>query len=197
VGSNFAPAAWQQNLLSSYFRCYTRLFNFDLDATPYHLTHALEFDVDHQMEVLPEGESAEASWVVLPPAGLSRATPAYQRYLNLGRQWDLATQVEGGEPAQFAQAVGRHFARQRGIRPKQVRCRRHYLQSQQDVTQGTPARRNPDDPSFYAAAYTANTIVSDTGYVEVVGVDETGQVAQPVRGGPNRSPKPTTNEPNR
>jgi hypothetical protein len=149
------------------------------------------------MEVLPEGAPAESEWLALPPSDLWRGWPAYKRYQRLGAQWDFATQAEGGDPARFAQALGMHFARQRGIRPQQVRCRRHYLQSPEDLTSGTAARRNPADPSYFAAVYTANTIVSDSGYVDVVRVDETGQVAQPVPDNPNGSAGSRGNEPNR
>ena len=40
-------------------------------------------------------------------------------------------------------------------------------------------------PSFFAAVYTANAIVSDNGFVEVVRVDAASQVAQPT--GPNNT----------
>lgn len=190
VGSNFAPADWQLQVLSN-FRFYTRLLNFDLDLTPFqsvpfHLTHATEFDVDHRIEVLPEGESPESpeSWLVLPSDDY-RGSDAYQRYQRLAAQWANAAQTEG-DPAIYAQSIGTHFARQRGIAPRQLRCRRHFLQSPDDVTQGTAARRNPDDPSYFASVYTANAIVSDTGFVEVVRVDEAGQVAQPVNNSPEQ-----------
>lgn len=183
VGSNYAPAAWQLQLLSR-FRFYTRLLNFDLDSTPYHLTHASEFDVDHRIEVLPANKAGDAAenWIVLPEPAF-HGCDSYQRYQRLASQWALEAQNEG-DPASFAQAIGTHFARQRSVVPKQIRCRRHFLQSQEEVTSGTGARRNPDDPSFFAAAYTANAIVSGEGYVEVVRVEEAGQVAQPVGNSP-------------
>jgi hypothetical protein len=99
------------------------------------------------------------------------------------------------EPAVFAQSIGTHFARERDIRPQQVRCRRHYLQSREDLTGGTAARRNAQDPSFFAAIYTANAIVSDTGYVDVVKVDEASQVALPT--GQNNAGGSSRNERNR
>ena len=195
VASNFAPSNLQYQILFR-FRPYTRLFNFDLDFTPYYLTHATEADVDHRIEVLPQGKSASTSgdWIVLPPP-MFRGCDSYKRYQHLASTWAFEA-VNGGEPAVFAQAIGTHFARERKTPPQQIRCRRHFLQSQQDIIQGTPARRDPNDPSFFAVVYAANAIVSDNGYVEVVRIDEASQVAQPT-GRPSGSSGSSPNERNR
>lgn len=190
VSSNFAPSELQFQILSK-FRFYTRLLNFDLNFTPYHLTHATEADVDHRIEVLPEGRdgAAASDWLLL--SGGFRGSDSYKRYQRLASIWAFQAQNEG-EPALFAQAVGTHVARQRAIKPKQIRCRRHFLQPRNAVEEGTPAQRNPNDPSYFAVVYAANAIVSDTGFVEVVRVDEAGQVAQPTNrqgqaSGPNNN----------
>jgi hypothetical protein len=193
LSANYAPSRLQFTILTK-FRPYTRLLNFDLNFTPYYLTHAGESDVDHRIEVLPaEADETRAdAWIVLPSGGF-RGSEAYKRYQRLGFIWALQAQTDG-EPALFAQAIGTHFARQQGIKPKQIRCRRHFLQSMEDIRGGTAARRNPNDPSFFAVVYAANAIVSENGYVEVVRIDEAGQVAQPRRNGARGA---TRNEPNR
>lgn len=181
VASNLAPAAWQMQVLSR-FRMYTRLLNFDLNGARYHLTHATEVDVDHRAEVLPAGAEASdaGQWLVLPGGGW-RGTESYQRSQRLAWRWAAEAQYEG-DPALYAQALGTYFVRQRGVEPAQLRCRRHFLQSQEEVTSGTAARRNPEDPSFFTTVYAANAIVSESGLVEVVRIDDVGQVAQPVTG---------------
>lgn len=194
VSSVFAPSPLQLQILNR-FKPYTRLLNFDLNSyrdynfRPYYLTHASELDVDHRIEVLPEGGNAQSAddWLVLPSGGF-RGSDAYKRLQRFAGVWAIASQSEG-EPARFAQAVGTHFARQRAVKPQLIRCRRHFLQSQQDIA-GASARRNPFDPSFFAVVYAANAIVGESGYVEVVRVDETGQVALPT--GTNRSSNSTS-----
>lgn len=180
ISSNYAPSDLQFQIVSR-FKPYTRLFNFDLNFTPYHLTHATEADVDHRMEILPEGkdERMASDWLALPDRGF-RGGDAYKRYQRLGATWAFQAQ-NNGEPATFAQAIGTHFARQWNIKPKQIRCRRHFLQSREDIAEGTPARRDPNDPSYFVVVYAANAIVSESGYVEVVRVDDASQVAQPTR----------------
>ena len=120
------------------FAVYTRLLNFDLDFTPYHLTHGTESDVDHRIEVLPQGSE---EWQVLPIEGF-RGVDGFQRYHRLASIWSFHATNEG-QPALFAQAVGNHCSLQRGVVPRQIRCRRHYLQPREEVIGGTPAMRDP------------------------------------------------------
>jgi hypothetical protein len=190
VGSNFAPSGLQLRILNR-FQPYTRLLNFDLDFTPYHLTHGTEIDVDHRIEVLPQGKVASnaSDWIVLPPR-MFRGCDSYKRYQRLASTWAYQATNEG-QPALFAQAIGTYFARQQHIPPQQIRCRRHFLQSRDELTQGTAARRNPLDPSYFAVVYAANAIVSDNDYVEVVRIDDASQVAQPTgrNSAPSSAPK--------
>jgi hypothetical protein len=153
-----------------------------LNYTPYHLTHASELDAEHHIEVLPE---TSTDWIELPADGF-RGGDGFQRYHRLATAWAYAAQFNR-DPAVYAQAIGTHFARQRSLTPKQIRCRRHFLQSQEDLTTGTTSRRNPDDASFFAVVYAANAIVSSTGHVDIVRVDDASQVAAPAPGaGANR-----------
>ncbi len=174
LSSNYARSGLTRTLLSR-FAFYSRLFNFDLDYTPYHLTHGSDEDVDHRIEVL--AKDAE-DWVVLPDGGL-RGHDAYKRYQRFAAAWAFHGQNDG-QPALFAQAVGTHFSRQRGIAPKQVRCRKHFQQAREEIEGGTPAQRDPNGPSRFSVSYAANAIVNDNGSVDVIRVEEAGQVAAPV-----------------
>jgi hypothetical protein len=187
---NFAPSSLLIQVLDK-FKFYTRLLNFDLNYTPYHLTHADESDVDHRIEVLPTGKDASRAgdWILLSSEGF-RGCDSYKRYQRMAATWAYQAQNEG-DPAIFAQTIGTYFARERNILPAQVRCRRHFLQSRTEITGGTAARRDPDDASYFSVVYAANTIVGESGHVGVVRIDEAGQVAQPTgerRSAPTKKP---------
>lgn len=186
LGSNFARSELAGTLLDR-FAPYTRLFNFDLDFTPYHLTHGSEADVNHRLEVLPQGSD---EWIVLPSEGF-RGADGFQRYQRLAAIWNFHATNEG-QPAVFAQAIGSHFSIQRHTPPRQIRCRRHYLQPREEVSGDTPAQRDPDDPSRFAVVYAANAIVNPNGWVDVIKIEETGQVALPV--GSSGATRGNTNE---
>jgi hypothetical protein len=174
LGSNYARSGLTDSLLNR-FAVYCRLFNFDLDFTPYHLTHGTDADVDHRIEVLPQNVE---DWTVLPSSGFP-GSDSYKRYQRFAAIWAYHSANEG-EPAVFAQAVGNHFSRQRDISPRQIRCRKHFQQPREDLAGGTAAQRDPNDPMRFAVAYAANAIVNSDGSVDVVRVEETGQVAVPV-----------------
>ncbi len=177
MSANVGRSALQARLLSR-LRPYTQLLNFDLDFTPYHLTHATMLDVDNRIEILPEGlDAADAdNWIVLPdavyPGGLQ-----YKRQQRLADT--LAFYAESEDYAGFiAQGVAANYLQQRQIRPAQIRCRRHLLQPREAPT-GTAAEQNPNDPLYFEVAYAANVVVGRDGRVSVVKIDEASQVAQP------------------
>jgi hypothetical protein len=171
LSSNLARSGLSRTLLSR-FAFYTRLFNFDLDFTPYHLTHGTDEDVDHRVEVLLTDAS---SWETLP-SGM-RGHDGYKRVQRFAANWAYHA-LNDGQPALFAQAVANRFSQQQTIAPKQVRCRKHFQQGPDDLV-GTPAQRDPDDSSRFSVPYAATSIIRGTGAVEVIRVEEAGQVAAP------------------
>lgn len=180
LSANLAPAysSFQRRILSV-FAFYTQLFGVDLNFTPFYWTQATLEDVDHRIEVLPDGGQADRDpdWVVLPDVG-KRGSDRYQRYQRLGRLWGLLSQRDDLTAA-LAQGVGSSFREQRGLEPRRVRCRRHMLQGWDVARSGTAAQRNPDDPSYFQVAYDANLVISRSGIVSVVKIAETREIAQP------------------
>lgn len=179
LGSNYSRSSLTYDLLNR-FAFYTRLFNFDLDFTPYHLTHGTDADVDHRSEVLAKGSE---EWIVFPRGGF-RGADSYKRQQRFAAMWAFQA-LNGGQPALFAQALGNYVSRQQHLVPQQVRCRKHFQQPREDVAGGTAAQRDPEDPSRFSVAYTANVIVNADASVDVIRVEETGQVAVPVNSAGN------------
>lgn len=177
LSSNYSPSPLQTRLLER-FQFYLRTLNFDLNFTPYYLTHAMESDVDHRIEVLPQGENPAAgeSWVVLPGSGW-HGGQGYKRLQRLGQVMAFYSQ-DDATAALFAQAVGRNFLQQRGVTPQQIRCRRHMLQSRLAVEGGSAVERDPNSATYFRTPYIANCVVAD-GEVQIVRLDEAGEVAQP------------------
>jgi hypothetical protein len=177
LSGNYARSALQARLLTR-LRPYTQLLNFDLDFTPYYLTHATPLDVDNRIEILPEGlDAADAkNWIVLPDAGYRGGLP-YKRQQRLADT--MAFYAESEDYAGFiAQSVATNFMQQRQIRPAQIRCRRHLLQMREALS-GTLAEQNPYDPLYFEVSYAANVVVGRDGRVSVVKIDEASQVARP------------------
>jgi hypothetical protein len=137
------------------------------------LTHGTDEDVDHRIEVLADG----SSWEVLPAGGM-RWHDSYKRMQRFAANWAFHALNEG-QPALFAQAVGTRYSRQ-GFAPKQVRCRKHFQQGPDELTGGTAAQRDPDDPSRFSVPYAANIVSRGNGLVEVIRVEEAGHAAAPV-----------------
>ncbi|MFV1965091.1 MAG: hypothetical protein ACC628_06680 [Pirellulaceae bacterium] len=182
VSSNLAPSELQSRLLAR-FAFYTRLFNLDLNFTPYHLTHGPLEDGDHRIELLPEGEDAEEpeNWIVLPDVG-TRGSDRYHRYQRLAKVMSFFAQEED-IPAFLAQAAAAHFVHQRDMQPSQIRCRKHLAQRRDAIVGGTAAQRDPNDASYFQVTYDARCVVSEDGSVHVSKVSEASQVAQPTAEG--------------
>jgi hypothetical protein len=176
--AGFAPSALQLRILQT-FALYTRSLNFDLNFTPYYLTHATIQDVDHRLEVLPAGKSAEndADWLVVTHVGW-RGGDRFQRHQRLARVMSFFAEQDEVE-ARLAQAVGVHFLKERGIRLQRVRCRKHMLQAWQVIQGGTPAQRDPNDPTYFRTVYEASYVIGSSGTVSVVKITEKGESAQP------------------
>jgi hypothetical protein len=155
--------------------------NFDLNYTPFHLTHGPAETADARIELLPVGLPAEdpASWIVLPDRGV-RGGERYRRYQRLGS----ALAFFGGPPqndhesaAWLARGVATHMWKQEGFEPLQIRCRRHTPQSLEAV-EGSPDQRDPWHVSHFQEDYRANTVVIRN-EIQVIRVEEASQVAPP------------------
>ena len=163
-------------------RFYTQLFNFDLTVA-YYLTHGTPIDVDHRVEVLPAGadENDPAAWHALPDVGI-RGGERRQRYERMGELMDLFVEQERDDRvAVLASTVGSHYLNRENVKPKQIRCRRHFLVPLEAYgVQGTPEMRDPNTADRFGVVYAANAVVDEENRtVEVVKIDAAGQVARP------------------
>lgn len=187
--SSVAPSPLQLRLLGV-LRPYVRVLNFELPYSQYNLTQASELDVDHRLEILPQGrdENDPDSWIRLPDRGF-RGGERYKRYQRLAQQMGRFNQLSmmmpdmGAVVGKLAQAVAAHFLYQRETKPQQVRCRRHFLQSIDAITRGSKEERDPYSRTFFRVAYAANVVVDEAGNVSVVKIEMASEVARPDTGG--------------
>jgi hypothetical protein len=165
---------------------YTQPLNFELMSVPYHLTHAEEADVDHRLEILPQGKDPAVSenWIVLPAAGVHGSDRArrYQRIAETLAFYGTnpAPEMEAAS-ARLAQGIAENFLHEQGIRPQRIRSRRHSLQPPENVSSGDPQQMDPwNEDLYFRTPYEANLIVNDDGTISVVKVNPEGEVARPV-----------------
>jgi hypothetical protein len=171
-------------------RPYVQLLNFDLNFKPYHLTHATSMDVDHRLEILPEGSNPDelSDWITLPEPGFRGGEP-FKRQQRLARLLAaFGEQSNDNFAAVVAEDVGRHFLA-KDIRAAQIRARRQLLQSWDAAAgRGTPEQRNPEDPSYLQTAYAANVLIDSANNVAVTKIAGRREVAQPT--GPDTETAP-------
>lgn len=180
LSGNYFRSPLQARILGV-LRPYAQLLNFELDFLPYQLTHAQISDVDHRIELLPAGSQADddSAWLVLPDRGF-RGGERYKRYQRLGRLLAfLAEENAGAGPSLLARSVVENALHQGDVRPDQVRVRRHLLQSPDIFSGGTPEQRDPNAPTYFRVVYAANALISETGQVELIKIDDTAEVALP------------------
>jgi len=164
---------------------YTQPLNFELMSVPYHLTHAEEADVDHRLEILPQGKDPAVSenWIVLPAGGVHGSDRA-RRYQQIAATLAFfgtsqSPQMEAAS-ARLAQGIAENFLHEQGI-PQRIRSRRHALQRPEDVSSGDPQQMDPwNEDLYFHTPYGANLIVNDDGTISVVKVNPEGEVARPV-----------------
>jgi hypothetical protein len=175
--ANYSRSGLQDRLLGL-LAPYTQLLNFDPNFIPFHLTHGAPEDVDQRIEVLPTGAAAadDANWLALSDRGF-RGGERHQRYQRLATA--LGYFAERDEGAWIARGVAANFLAQAGVKPQQIRCRRHLSQELEAVSGGTPEQRDPFSAAYFRDVYRANTLVGDDQRVEILRVEETGQVAAP------------------
>ncbi|MDP7020509.1 MAG: hypothetical protein QGG36_32215 [Pirellulaceae bacterium] len=176
--SNAARSQLQSRLLAI-FSPYTGLLNIDLNFTPYHLTRASAADVDHVVEYLPaDAESEEASeWrrVHARSFGGWESTHRRQRW---GRVWSFFRDQDE-VTARLARSAAEHLVHRQGVRPKQIRCRKHYLQPWDLVAEGDEEERDANSELYYQTVYSANVLVSDDGEVDIIKISSAREVAPP------------------
>ena len=178
MSANIAPSDLQAALISK-TRWHLQLLNFQLDYTPYHLTHADISDVDHRIEVLPDGgdENNDADWLVLPDAGWrgGERHKRYQRFAELATLFVEREEMTG----LLTQSVAANMLHQQGIRPSQVRYRQHLLQNPEMVKSGTPEQRDPNSRLFFRTPYAANVLIFGEDQIQLVKKDAAAEVASP------------------
>ncbi len=167
-------------------RPYVRTLNFEIPYAQYHLTHATPLDVDHRIELLPQGASADNpdNWYVLPDVGF-RGFDRYKRYQRLGKRMAILEQLSqngaqdmGAALSEIARGVSAHFVHTGQFTPAQLRCRQHFLQAIDMIEGGTEEQRNPNSDVYFQVPYAANVIVHN-GQVSVIKIEQAREVAQP------------------
>ena len=178
--SNVAPSVLQVRLWDV-LAIYTRTLNFDLNFTPYELTHAGPDDVDHRIEVLPANAdpAVSANWIVVGMDGF-RAADGYKRFQRLAKVTAFLVDSDRDEAAaEVALHVAKYQLHHAGVVPAKIRIRKHWLQSRDVFRNGTPAQRDPDAESYFEVVYQANAIVFDDNTISIVKDEEASQVAAP------------------
>jgi len=186
LSSTWTRSPLQSRILSK-FAFYTRTFNLDADFAPDAtaipslgtLTRADLLDVDHRIEVLPQGGDPEspADWIVLPDVGRAGGE-RYQRYQRLARVLDHVAERDE-DAARIVRAVADHFLQQRGIAPAQIRCRRHLLQSWEQVASSRQDERDPNHEMYFNTPYAADILILRDDVAGVMRNLDASQVAPP------------------
>lgn len=161
--TSYSSASALQQRLLSVFGPYLKTFNFDVNRTygaaaRYHLTHALQTDVDYTVEV--DGKvKGTVERVGIPPGGLwpRQRQQRYQALANATGWLAEDPVVQSILPRAIAGAVLDSLGAAQGT----VRCRAHYLTPLENMSSGTPAQRDPYDPSYYKIVYEADVLVAD------------------------------------
>lgn len=147
---------------------YTHLLNFDPHfVAGFHLTHGLEFEDDHVIEVelagvpsqvmrYPDGEEGGTGW----RGGFRR-----QRWRTLARRWAAYT-TNGDDEAlsELAAAVGRHVFGSTDATRLTLRCRRRPSQP----LDHPPGVAVAEEPAPYQTVYAADVIRDSAGTVRVI-----------------------------
>jgi len=145
-------------------------------SEPLYVTHAGDSDVDHHIELTTKTNPDADDWIVWP-SDQFRGGESYHRYQRLSRYMSHVS-ADDAAVARIAQRIAVSARHQRGIKIKQLRCRKHMLQPMDVFADGTPAERDPSSPVFLQTVYAANVLYSES-RVQILKVDAPEQVAQP------------------
>ncbi len=178
VSATVITSTLQQRVLGI-LEPYTRGLNFELPYARQHLTAADAIDVDHRIEILPEGKAADdpANWVVLPDVGL-RAGDRYKRYQRLGETMASFSELDE-VTSRMALATARNFNRRSSVRAAQVRCRQHTLQSIEDLISGSAAQRDAQNEVHFVVPYGADLQYYSDGSIGLSKHASASEVARP------------------
>ena len=191
LSANWSRSPLQTRLLQI-LAPYTQLLNIDLSFTPYHLTHAQQYDVDNFIEIEIWARATDTTRIRLPQTGQFQGSQAYHRAKTLAdvmafhalRDDDETTGTLAQSVANYAlkhrvvpsEIEHPHTAELRGT----VRVRQHMLQATNDLRAGN---NNPSADQYYRTAYEADVDVDrDTGKVWIhTRPDASGEAAPAAR----------------
>lgn len=178
LSGNLARSQFQTRLLA-FFAPYAQSLNIDLNFTPYHLTHAMPSDADHRIEWRAADAEDDAPWHSMPDRG-AKAGERYKRYQRLAAIMSFfAERNDDSTVGVLARGVGTYVLNQEHVKPGQIRVRKHLPQSMSIVSSGTPDERDANSEVYFEEVYRANAIVTDATRVDIIKVQESGQVARP------------------
>lgn len=178
LAANSVSVSQLHSRLSGKLGLYTQSLNFEPsfshdpsanvnDVVPYFLTYAREQDVDHRIEVLPEGKNPDdaGQWIVISAGGF-HAGEDYKRQQRLARQLAFhgGNQANEAPSAALASGIARHFLVARGVRPQLVRSRDHSLMHWTFLSEGFPEQRDPwNEETYFRVPYTAQVLIGEDG----------------------------------
>ncbi len=182
LASNWSVSTLQSRLLGL-LRPYAQALNFDLNYTPFYLTHGTLADVDHRLEYRAGLADEGTPWAVIgggaSPWGES--AKRYDRWAKLMASY--ADQDLEQVPAEIARAAAEHVRSRTSTAPTQIRVRRHLLQTMDAAAgQDNNAQRNPHHESYFQTPYEANVLWDDQERATVAKVAGRSESAQPARG---------------
>lgn len=184
LSANLAPSALQGRLLNL-FSPYTETLNFDLDSTPYELTHINEIDEENRIELLPDesriellpqgkDETDEKNWIVLPDVGF-RGGDRRQRYQRLAHM--LSFLADNGEPTSrgtIGRGISDNYIYRTQIKIVKIRCRRWVRNPPNDEN----AEEAYSTSGAFRVVYLAD-VIDTGGEIKVSEISLTGRSARP------------------
>lgn len=161
--TSYSSASALQQRLLQVFAPYLKTFSFDVNRTygasaRYHLTHALQTDVDYAVEVDAK-INGRTEQVFIPPADIwpHQRRQRYQALAN-ATGWLFEDPVaQSVLPRAIAGGVLESLGASQGT----IRVRAHYLVSLENMSSASPAQRDPYAPGYYNTVYEAAVLVSD------------------------------------
>lgn len=181
--SAFLSRSRVQDQLLRFFRPYVETLNLSMRFTPpYFLSHGDLTDVDHRIEVLPEGADATRNESWLAPERGWRGGERLRRYQRLGVVLGFLSERDDPAALVAGDVASRMIAE--GQKVQQIRCRQHMLQYWERVSNGTAAERNPNDASYFRVPYLADVGEAKGGKATISKTStERRDVASPTRPG--------------
>lgn len=171
MSANYSPSPLQARLVRV-LAPYTQSLNFDLNYTPYHLTHASDQDVDHVIEFAARRDATDEQFQPLL-AGW-RGGERYKRYQRIATVLSYFRQ-DAATSSRIGQAVARGVVSHQNEEARVIRCRKHFLMPWDRYS----IEANPHADEYQQTVYSANIVRSERGTVDVVKVEAAAEVARP------------------